>query len=235
MPDGSGHMQPYLDQALDNASSLTGAGVDWIDALRRAGADAYGAHGLPHRADEYWRYTSLNALANEDFQLTSDAPAIGLPSLPHKLVSELSTYRVVVVNGRLRPDLCALGGLPDDVLISGLEHLMAAAPERLEPYLGKIVRLQDMPMAALDPKLAILDETDSGLDIDALKVVADGVNAMRSEERGLLVITHYQRLLDYIEPDHVHVLSDGKIIKSGDKSLALELEDKGYSWLDKTA
>ena len=150
MPDGSGHMQPYLDQALESDGTLTGSGVDWIDALRRAGADAYGAHGLPRRRDEYWRYTNLNALADEEFRLANGAPVIGLPSLPHKLVAELASYRVVVVNGRLRPDLCALGSLPDDVLISGLEDLMAEAPARLEPYLGKIVRLPDMPMAALN-------------------------------------------------------------------------------------
>lgn len=86
-------------------------------------------------------------------------------------------------------------------------------------------------MAVLEPQLAILDETDSGLDIDALKVVADGVNSLRNEERSFIVITHYQRLLDYIVPDHVHVLYDGQVVKSGDKSLALELEEQGYSGL----
>ena len=94
---------------------------------------------------------------------------------------------------------------------------------------GEKKRMEILQMAALEPKLAILDETDSGLDIDALKVVADGVNAMRSDERGLLVITHYQRLLDYIVPDHVHVLAKGKIVKSGGKELALELEESGYA------
>jgi Fe-S cluster assembly ATP-binding protein len=83
----------------------------------------------------------------------------------------------------------------------------------------------------LKPKLAILDETDSGLDIDALKVVADGVNALRAPDRAILMITHYQRLLDHIVPDYVHVLSEGKIIKSGGPELALELEAKGYGWL----
>jgi Fe-S cluster assembly ATP-binding protein len=86
-------------------------------------------------------------------------------------------------------------------------------------------------MAVLEPKLAILDETDSGLDIDALKAVADGVNAQRSNERAFLVITHYQRLLDYIKPDVVHVLSDGRIVESGGPQLALELEAHGYAWL----
>ena len=87
-------------------------------------------------------------------------------------------------------------------------------------------------MAMLEPKLALLDETDSGLDIDALKIVSHGVNALRSADRAIVLVTHYQRLLDYIVPDHVHVLANGKIVKSGDKSLALELEEKGYSWID---
>ena len=100
---------------------------------------------------------------------------------------------------------------------------------------GEKKRNEIFQMAVLEPKLALLDETDSGLDIDALRIVASGVNSLRNEERSMIVVTHYQRLLDYIEPDHVHVLSEGKIVKSGDKSLALELEDKGYSWLDKTA
>lgn len=100
---------------------------------------------------------------------------------------------------------------------------------------GEKKRNEIFQMAVLEPKLALLDETDSGLDIDALRIVASGVNSLRNEDRSMIVVTHYQRLLDYIEPDFVHVLSDGKIIKSGDKSLALELEDKGYSWLDKTA
>jgi Fe-S cluster assembly ATP-binding protein len=87
----------------------------------------------------------------------------------------------------------------------------------------------------LDPRLAILDETDSGLDIDALRIVADGVNRLRRDDNAQVVITHYQRLLDHIVPDFVHVLHDGRIIKSGDKSLALELEEKGYDWLVKKA
>lgn len=97
---------------------------------------------------------------------------------------------------------------------------------------GEKKRNELMQMILLEPKLAILDETDSGLDIDALQVVADGVNALRSPDRSFIVVTHYQRLLDYIVPDYVHVLSGGKIVKSGDKSLALELEKKGYGWLE---
>ena len=97
---------------------------------------------------------------------------------------------------------------------------------------GEKERNEIFQMAMLEPRLAILDETDSGLDIDALRVVAHGVNSLRSEDRSFLVITHYQRLLEYIVPDHVHVLSDGKIVKSGGKELALELEEKGYGWLE---
>jgi Fe-S cluster assembly ATP-binding protein len=97
---------------------------------------------------------------------------------------------------------------------------------------GEKKRNELMQMMLLQPRLAILDETDSGLDIDALQVVARGVNAMRSKERAFVLVTHYQRLLKYIEPDHVHVLAGGRIVRSGDKSLALELEDKGYAWLE---
>jgi Fe-S cluster assembly ATP-binding protein len=96
---------------------------------------------------------------------------------------------------------------------------------------GEKKRNEVLQMTMLDPKYCVLDETDSGLDIDALKVVAAGVNAMRSPERGFLVITHYQRLLDYIEPDHVHVLAGGRIVRSGGKELALELEERGYDFL----
>jgi len=98
---------------------------------------------------------------------------------------------------------------------------------------GEKKRNEILQMLMLEPKLAILDETDSGLDIDALKIISDGVNRSRSPERSFLVITHYQRLLKYIEPDVVHVLIDGKIVKSGDKNLALKLEEKGYGWLEK--
>jgi Fe-S cluster assembly ATP-binding protein len=96
---------------------------------------------------------------------------------------------------------------------------------------GEKKRNEILQMAILEPLLALLDETDSGLDIDALQVVAEGVNSLRSAERAIVMITHYQRLLDYIQPDFVHVLSGGKIVKSGDKSLALELERRGYDWV----
>ena len=100
---------------------------------------------------------------------------------------------------------------------------------------GEKKRNEILQMAVLEPRLAILDETDSGLDIDALKLVAAGVNAMRSPTRAIIVVTHYQRLLDYIVPDYVHVLSGGRIVKSGGKELALELEKKGYGWIESGA
>ena len=100
---------------------------------------------------------------------------------------------------------------------------------------GEKKRNEIFQMAVLEPKLAILDETDSGLDIDALRIVADGVNSMRSAERSFILVTHYQRLLDYIRPDYVHVLADGKIIKSGDQQLARELEERGYEWVKQEA
>mgnify|MGYP002625135640 FL=1 len=100
---------------------------------------------------------------------------------------------------------------------------------------GEKKRNEILQMAVLEPKLAVLDETDSGLDIDALRTVAAGVNKLRGPERGMVVVTHYQRLLDYIVPDFVHVLINGQIVKTGDKSLALELEKQGYGWLENQA
>jgi len=96
-------------------------------------------------------------------------------------------------------------------------------------------RNEILQMAMLEPKLALLDETDSGLDIDALRIVAEGVNALRSPERSVVLVTHYQRLLDYIQPDHVHVLAHGRIVRSGGKELAHELEEKGYGWIEEEA
>jgi Fe-S cluster assembly ATP-binding protein len=100
---------------------------------------------------------------------------------------------------------------------------------------GEKKRAEILQMAVLEPSLCIMDETDSGLDIDALRIVADGVNGLRSPDRAMIVITHYQRLLEYIIPDRVHVLSQGRIVKSGDKSLALELEERGYADYGKDA
>ena len=97
---------------------------------------------------------------------------------------------------------------------------------------GEKKRNEIFQMAMLNPKLSILDETDSGLDIDALKIVSNGVNTLKSKDNATIIVTHYQRLLEYIVPDFVHVLIDGKIVKSGDKNLAIELEKKGYDWLE---
>jgi Fe-S cluster assembly ATP-binding protein len=111
--------------------------------------------------------------------------------------------------------------IPDDLLNRAVNEGFSG---------GEKKRNEIFQMAVLEPSLAILDETDSGLDIDALRLVADGVNKLRSPERAFIVITHYQRLLDYIVPDRVHVLADGRIVQSGDKDLALKLEDEGYAW-----
>jgi Fe-S cluster assembly ATP-binding protein len=97
---------------------------------------------------------------------------------------------------------------------------------------GEKKRNEIFQMAVCDPRLALMDETDSGLDIDALKVVANGACSLRGPDRAILMVTHYQRLLDYIEPDQVHVMLDGRIVKTGDKTLALELEKRGYDWVD---
>ncbi len=114
-------------------------------------------------------------------------------------------------------------GLKDDLLQRSVNEGFSG---------GEKKRNEIFQMAVLEPQLCVLDETDSGLDIDALKTVASGVNALRTPERGFLVVTHYQRLLNYIIPDYVHILMDGRIVKSGGKELALELEEKGYGWLD---
>ncbi|HUH37032.1 MAG TPA: Fe-S cluster assembly ATPase SufC [Spongiibacteraceae bacterium] len=119
-------------------------------------------------------------------------------------------------------EACKTVNLPVDFLKRGVNEGFSG---------GEKKRNEILQMLLLQPRLCILDETDSGLDIDALQIVANGVNSQRSPERSFLVITHYQRLLDYIQPDYVHVLSDGNIIKSGGASLALELEDHGYAWI----
>lgn len=121
---------------------------------------------------------------------------------------------------------CAELGIKDDMMKRGVNVGFSG---------GEKKRNEVLQMAMLEPKFAILDETDSGLDIDALRIVADGVNAMRAKDRSFLVITHYQRLLDYIEPDVVHIMADGKIIKTGGPELAQELEEKGYAAFVKAA
>lgn len=120
----------------------------------------------------------------------------------------------------------------DKMRLVGMDETLINRPVNEGFSGGEKKRNEIFQMAVLDPKLAILDETDSGLDIDALRVVAGGVNALRGADRAIVVITHYQRILQYIVPDRVHVLSEGRIARSGDKGLALELEAKGYAWLD---
>jgi Fe-S cluster assembly ATP-binding protein len=123
----------------------------------------------------------------------------------------------------------------DKMAALGMDDRMVSRAVNVGFSGGEKKRNEIFQMAMLEPKLAVLDETDSGLDIDALKTVADGVNSLRSPERAVVIVTHYQRLLDYIVPDFVHVLADGRVVKSGDKSLALELEDKGYGWIEQVA
>jgi len=123
---------------------------------------------------------------------------------------------------KMAREACKQVDLPVDFLKRGVNEGFSG---------GEKKRNEIMQMLLLKPKLCVLDETDSGLDIDALQVVAEGVNSQRSPDRSFIVVTHYQRLLDYIKPDFVHVLSDGKIVRSGDASLALELEAQGYAWL----
>jgi Fe-S cluster assembly ATP-binding protein len=124
---------------------------------------------------------------------------------------------------KLAREKCKAVNLPAEFLKRGVNEGFSG---------GEKKRNELMQMMLLEPKLCILDETDSGLDIDALQVVAEGVNAQRSPDRSFIVVTHYQRLLDYIVPDYVHVLADGKIVKSGGKELALELEKDGYGWIE---
>jgi Fe-S cluster assembly ATP-binding protein len=125
-----------------------------------------------------------------------------------------------------------LGLLKEKMSLVEMEQTLLNRPINEGFSGGEKKRNEILQMAMLDPKLAILDETDSGLDIDALKIVANGVNGLRNSERAMIVITHYQRLLNYIIPDFIHVLVDGRIVKSGDRQLALELEQKGYSWIE---
>ncbi len=133
----------------------------------------------------------------------------------------LAAYDAVSFMKRAR-ESCKAVNLPQEFLKRGVNEGFSG---------GEKKRNELLQMMLLEPRLAILDETDSGLDIDALQVVADGVNAMRSSERSFILVTHYQRLLDYVVPDFVHVLAGGRIVKSGDRRLALELEEKGYGWI----
>jgi Fe-S cluster assembly ATP-binding protein len=188
----------------------------------------------------WYRGRNLLAMAPEDraregiflaFQYPVEIPGI---SNLYFLRSALNTIRKHRGLEELDPmDFITL--VRDKMKALGMDEALMNRPVNEGFSGGEKKRNEIFQMAVLEPTLAILDETDSGLDIDALKIVADGVNSLRSKDRAIIVVTHYQRLLNYIIPDFVHVLSSGRIVKSGGKNLALELEEKGYGWLDEAA
>ena len=162
------------------------------------------------------------------FQYPVEIPGVANTYLLREALNSIRKYRGKkslkhVEFGKLAREKMEKLGIDDDLLRRSVNEGFSG---------GEKKRNEIFQMQILEPKLAILDETDSGLDIDALKIVADGVNSVRSEEKSFLVITHYQRLLNYIIPDFVHVMVDGKIVRSGGKELALELEERGYGWLE---
>jgi Fe-S cluster assembly ATP-binding protein len=162
------------------------------------------------------------------FQYPVEIPGV---SNLYFLKAALNTQR----KHRNRPELDAfdfLAMVEEKMKLMEMDQGLMTRPVNAGFSGGEKKRNEIFHMAVLEPRLAILDETDSGLDIDALKTVAAGVNALRGPDRSMIVVTHYQRLLNYIVPDFVHVLSDGRIVKSGGKELALELEEKGYGWLE---
>lgn len=165
------------------------------------------------------------------FQYPVEIPGVANTYLLREALNSIRKYRGLeplkhVEFGKLAKQKMETMGMPDSLLKRSVNEGFSG---------GEKKRNEIFQMQILEPRLAILDETDSGLDIDALKIVSDGVNSLRSPDRSFLVITHYQRLLNYIVPDFVHVLVGGRIVKSGGKELALELEDRGYSWVEEEA
>lgn len=161
------------------------------------------------------------------FQYPVEIPGVSMATFLKETVNAVRKERGLEDLGagemlRFMREKIAMVGLKDDILKRSLNEGFSG---------GEKKRNEMLQMAMLEPRLAILDETDSGLDIDALRIVADAVNKLRTPDRAFLIVTHYQRLLDYIVPDFVHVLYNGQIVKSGDKNLALELEEKGYDWI----
>jgi Fe-S cluster assembly ATP-binding protein len=159
------------------------------------------------------------------FQYPVEIPGVGNKYFLRAAVNAIRKHRGIPVLGikeflALAREKMRFLGIDEDLLNRSVNEGFSG---------GEKKRNEILQMAVLDPKLAILDETDSGLDIDALKIVANGVNALQSKDRAIILVTHYQRLLDYIVPDYVHILSNGRIVTSGDKRLALELEEKGYA------
>ncbi|MGB0696068.1 MAG: Fe-S cluster assembly ATPase SufC [Rhodospirillaceae bacterium] len=159
------------------------------------------------------------------FQYPVEIPGVGFTTF---LKTALNAKRKYFGEDEIEP-MAFLKLMREKTKMLGISDEMMKRPVNVGFSGGEKKRAEVLQMAMLEPKLMILDEMDSGLDIDALRIAAEGVNALRSPDRAVLVITHYQRLLDYIVPDHVHVLADGKIVKSGGKELALELEAKGYA------
>ena len=191
-------------EVQEGSASLDGVELLELDAEERARAGLFLAFQYP---------VEIPGVSNMEFMkaaVDSQREARGEEALSSKDFLKLAK------------EACKQVNLPLDFLKRGVNEGFSG---------GEKKRNEIMQMLLLKPKLCILDESDSGLDIDALQVVAEGVNSQRSADRSFVVVTHYQRLLDYIKPDFVHVFSDGKIVKSGDASLALELEDQGYSWL----
>lgn len=161
------------------------------------------------------------------FQYPVELPGVSMSNFLRQAVSSVREYRGL-------PDLSAsdfLALMREKAALVNLDPALKARAVNEGFSGGEKKRNEIFQLAMLDPSLAVLDETDSGLDIDALRVVADGVNSLRNANRSFVVITHYQRLLDYIVPDHVHVLVGGRIVRSGGKELALELEERGYDWI----
>lgn len=161
------------------------------------------------------------------FQYPVEIPGVTTTNFLKTAVNQIRKYRGMEAMDavsflKMMKEKMKIVDMPDSLLKRSLNEGFSG---------GEKKRNEIFQMAVLEPKLAILDETDSGLDIDALRIVAEGVNKLRSSENATIVVTHYQRLLDYIVPDYVHVLYNGRIVKSGTKELALELEEKGYDWL----
>ena len=212
-PNGSGKSTLAYVLAGKNDYEVTAGSITWngqdllaMEPSERAAAGVFLAFQYPMEIPGVATMTFLRASVNAVRKARGEA--------------ELST-----------PDLLKL--------VRAKAKLLKIDPDMLKRPLnvgfsgGEKKRNEILQMALLEPSLCVLDETDSGLDIDALRIVAEGVNALRSKERSMLVITHYQRLLNYIVPDFVHVLYDGRIVRTGDKQLALELEEKGYDWIIK--
>ncbi len=247
-------------EAVSHAGALDGTAA--LSALREQGIGHLREAGLPTTKQEDWRFTSVAPLAKvrftradgaaavslADYQALADLTKVRFVFVNGAYRPELSATAGLPAGVRAGSLKAALVETPELVM----KHLGTANRFDQTPFTalnaafmsdgfrpvnegfsgGEKKRNEIFQMAVLEPTLAILDETDSGLDIDALQAVAEGVNALRSPDRAIVLVTHYQRLLNYIVPDFVHVLANGRIQKSGGKELALELEAKGYSWIE---